>query len=182
MKGIIFNCLEDLIVKKYGDEVMEEIYAEAEFSAEAPPFVGPETYADADLFAMVALLSQKTNLPVDDLVYAFGRYMFPVLADKYPVFLEKVNSPLEFLKSVDGIVHVEVRKLFEEAEPPTIAVESTDHNQAVLRYSSKRKLCRLLEGLLEGVADHFGQKASYQHRQCMKDGACECILDIGFHS
>jgi predicted hydrocarbon binding protein len=181
MKGIIFNLLENLIVDKFGDEILEEIYAAAHFSVDAPPFVGPETYPDSDLFAMVTLLSKKTNLPVDDLVYEFGKYMFPVLADTYPVFLDNVNSPLEFLKSVNDIIHVEVKKLFEGANAPIIKVEDVNHKQAKLRYSSERKLCKLVEGLLDGVADYFGQKISYSHQQCMRDGARECILHIQFY-
>ena len=181
MKGVIFNLLENLIVAKFGDEILEEIYDEAQFSVDAPPFVGSQTYPDSDLFAMVTLLSEKTNLPVDDLVYEFGKYMFPVLADKYPVFLDNVNSPLEFLKSVNDIIHVEVKKLFEEANPPTIKVEEINHNQAKLRYKSERKLCKLVEGLLDGVVDYFGQKISYTHQQCMKDGNHECILHIEFY-
>ncbi len=181
MKGVIFNLLENLIVDKFGDEILEEIYAAAHFSVDAPPFVGPETYPDSDLFAMVTLLSEKTKLPVDDLVYEFGKYMFPILADMYPVFFDNVNSPLEFLKSVNDIIHLEVKKLFEGAKPPIIKVEDVNHKQAKLRYSSERKLCKLLEGFLDGVADYFGQKISYSHQQCMRDGAGECILHIQFY-
>jgi hypothetical protein len=96
MKGVIFNLLENLIVDKFGDEILEEIYAATHFSVDAPPFVGPETYPDSDLFAMVTLLSKKTNLPVDDLVYEFGKYMFPVLSDTYPVFLDKERGRNNF--------------------------------------------------------------------------------------
>jgi hypothetical protein len=52
MKGVIFNLLENLIIKRFGDETMEEIYAESDFSADAPPFVGPETYPDSNLFPL----------------------------------------------------------------------------------------------------------------------------------
>lgn len=180
MKGIIFNFLESLIVEKFGDETMEEIYDEAEFSTDVPPFVGPETYPDADLFAMVALLSKKSGLAVDDLIYAFGRYMFPILADKYPGFLEGIESPVEFLETVNDVIHVEVKKLFEGAMPPMVVIEEAKRDRATLRYSSERKLCRLAEGLLDGVADHFGQRVSYSHRQCMLEGAETCVLDIEF--
>ena len=180
MKGVIFNLLESLIVDKFGDEILEEIYAEAHFSADVPPFGGPESYPDSDWFAMATLLSEKMNLPVDDLVYELGKYMFPVLADRYPVFLDNLRSPLEFLKSVNDVIHVEVDKLFEQSNPPLIKVEDVNHNKARLRYYSERKLCKLVEGLLDGVADYFGQKISYSHQQCMRDGARECILHLQF--
>lgn len=181
MKGIIFNFLENLIIDKFGDEIMEEIYEEAEFSVDAPPFVGPETYPDSDLVAIVALLSEKSNFPIDDLIHEFGKYMFPILAGKYPVFLQDIDSPLELLKNVNDIIHVEVRKLFKEANPPIITIKDINQNKATLHYSSERKLCRLLEGLLDGVAAYFGKKITYSHKQCMKEGFNECILDIEFN-
>lgn len=178
MKGIIINLLEKLIIEKFGDEVMEEIYEQAEFSGGAPPFIGPGTYPDSDLFVIVELLSQKTNLPVDDLVYEFGKYVFPVLAAKYPVFIENVNSSLDFLMTLDNIHDVELKKLYEDATPPTFKIEEIDAGSIKLHYFSQRKLCRLLEGLLEGVANYFREKVSYSHQQCMKDGYEECLLDI----
>jgi predicted hydrocarbon binding protein len=182
VKGIIFNLLESLIIEKFGDEIIEEIYDEAEFSADVPPFVGPETYPDEDLFAMVPLLAQKSGLTVDDLVYAFGKYMFPVLADTYPGFLKGIESPVEFLGTVNDVIHVEVKKLFEGATPPMVVIEEANGDRATLRYSSERQLCRLAEGLLDGVADHFGQRVAYSHRQCMQDGADACVLDIEFRA
>ena len=182
MKGVIFNLLEDMIVAKCGDDTLEEIYAEATFTADAPPFVGPDTYPDADLLAMVELLSRKMDTPVSDLVYGFGRYMFPELAARFPAFLEHLPTPVAFLETVNEVIHVEVKKLFEEATPPVVTIEKTADGRARLLYRSDRQLCRLVEGLLDGVGDHFNQKATYAHRQCMLDGAGECVLDIAFSS
>jgi len=181
MKGVIFNLLESLVIDRFGDAIMEQIYEQAEFSSDVPPFIGPETYPDSDLIAFVSLLSEKLNLPVDDLIYEFGKFMLPVLADKYPVFFQDMESPIEFLKSVNDIIHVEVKKLFDGATPPSITVENVNQNQAEIHYVSKRKLCRLLEGLLEGVAEHFDKNISYHHKQCMKDGFDHCILNIEFN-
>jgi len=36
--------------------------------------------------------------------------MFPALAKKYPVFFQDIESPIEFLKTVNDIIHVEVKK------------------------------------------------------------------------
>jgi len=37
MKGIIFNLLENLVIDKFGDEIMEEIYEEAELLCRCSP-------------------------------------------------------------------------------------------------------------------------------------------------
>ncbi len=180
MKGVVFNILEGLIVEEFGDVIMEEIYSSVQFSGDVLPFVGPESYPDSDLFAMVGYLSDKTSIPVDDLVFEFGKYMLPVFYQNYPVFFENMNSPIEFLKTVNDIIHVEVKKLFEDATPPIIIVEQENEKRVTLKYYSERKLCRLLEGLLEGLALHFNKEVSYTHKECMKTGADQCVYSINF--
>ena len=51
----------------------------------------------------------------------------------------------------------------------------------LLLYKSERKLCDLLEGLIDGVAEHFNEKISYKHVKCMKENDDNCILEIKFN-
>lgn len=180
MKGIVFCTLEDLIIEKFGDSIMEDLYDEIEFLSDAPPFIGPGTYPDSDLFLLVTALSEKTSIPANDLIFEFGKFMFPALINGFPTFIKGFTEPLAFLKTVDGIIHVEVRKLFQDAVPPKLEVEEIDSRSAILHYRSERKLCRLMEGLLVGLASYFGQQIDFEHLQCMKNGAHECILKIQF--
>ncbi len=178
MKGIIFNLLEKYVIENFGDDVMEGIYEKAEFTSDAPPFVGPVTYPDSDLFAILNILTKKTNLSLDNLIYKFGKYVFPTLAVRYPVFFENVNSTLGFLKKVNDIHYIEVMKLYEDATPPTFRIEEINQDNIKFHYNSHRKLCKLVEGLLDGVADYFGEKISYSQQQCLRDGADSCIFNI----
>jgi len=181
MKGIVINILEQMVCEKFGEETMEEVYDKVSFKSDAPPFVGPLTYPDEDILAIVSFLVEKTAIPPDDLLFEFGKYMFPVFYQYYPIFFENVDSPITFLASVNDIIHVEVRKLFQEAMPPSVKIIPVDDNHVTLYYQSERKLCRLLEGLLEGVATHFMRKVTYNQRQCMKNGADQCVYEVTFH-
>ncbi len=180
MKGVVFNILELLIVEKFGDQTLEEIYTDVQFSGDVLPFIGPETYPDSDLFAIVKYLAEKTSIPENDLVFEFGKFMLPVFYKKFPVYFENMLSSIEFLKTVNDMIHVEVKKIFEDATPPVIEVEQLSEKKIILRYSSERKLCRLLEGLIEGLALHFNQKVSYAHKVCMKEGGDQCIYEIRY--
>ena len=180
MKGVVFNILEAFIIETFGDETMEEIYSTVAFSGDTPPFIGPETYPDSDLFAMVTLLAEMKTLDLDDVIFELGEFMFPVFAKKYPIFFENIHSSIEFLKTVNDIIHVEVKKLFEDANPPMVKVKQTNEDSVKLYYYSDRKLCKLLEGLLEGLAFHFGQKVSYEQTICMKDGGDQCVYKINY--
>jgi hypothetical protein len=179
MKGVIFNLLEDFITQGWGEDAYEEILALCPFHGQEP-FVGPKTYPDADLLALVARASEKLGVPVPDAIHAFGRYLFPRLATKYPIFLDGYAHPKPFLKTINDVIHVEVRKLFKDAEPPSITWSDAGPDGLVLRYVSKRRLCDLMGGLLDGAADWFKTPIHYAHKRCMKDGADACELHLTF--
>ena len=52
MKGIIFNLPEEFVVETFGVDAYEEILAASELRT-TDPVVGPGTYPDEDLLALV---------------------------------------------------------------------------------------------------------------------------------
>lgn len=73
-----------------------------------------------------------------------------------------------------------MRKLHPAARPPTFGFDSTQSDQLTLAYRSERRLCGFAEGMILGAARHFGERVYIAHRQCVHDGAEECLLDITF--
>ena len=179
MKGQIFNVFEKLVTEKWSEALLEELYVDANIPEERLPFVGPLTYPDEWLIALVVALSKRTEIPVPDLVRAFGRYAFPHLAKRFPGFVESAPDACTFLRSVDGVIHVEVKKLDREAILPRVVIEDRD-GHIVLRYHSDRKLCSLVEGLLDGVSDWYGEPIGQSHVACMHRGAPECEIELAF--
>lgn len=178
MKGMVFNIFESLVEEKFGDDMLEEIYDQAELSNDVPPFVGPLSYPDSYLFSMIGVLSEKTGLPVNDLVYEFGRYTFPVFVKNFPDLFDNVETCFDFLKDVDNIHEIEVKKIFEEAIPPRIMFTYIDESRATVKYFSERKLCRMFEGLLEELAAYCEESLALTHTECMHNGAPECVYEI----
>ena len=83
MKGVIFNMLEEFTVETFGEETFEDVLDEAELIT-TEPFVGPGTYPDEDLIALVTTLIKKVDMPLPDAVRAFGHWLFPRLAERIP--------------------------------------------------------------------------------------------------
>lgn len=179
MKGIIFNLLEDFISEGWGDDVYEEILAMCPLKTKEP-FIGPATYPDSDLLAIVDKVCEKLGVSVPQAVHAFGKYCLPHLIAKFPVFVQGHEHPKTFLKTIDNVIHVEVRKLFPDAKPPRVTWEDPALNRLVLTYVSERKLCALMTGLLEGVAEHFKTPIQYTHTKCMRNGADVCEFHLTF--
>ena len=181
MKGVVFTLFNELVETQFGLETWDHLLTTVNPASEGIYTAG-ETYPDEELLALVGALSDKTNIPAPDLVRAFGEYMFPKLAENYPVFLENESSLKSFLKTVHDVIHVEVRKLFPEAGLPTIEYEDPAENQLIMLYRSPRKMCHLSEGLINGAAKHFATPTIIGHEICMHKGDDHCRLELTFNA
>ena len=178
MKGIVFNLLGDMVEEKFGLEAWDGLL---DAVGSDGVFVATDTYPDQALLDLVAAASQATGIPAADLVRAFGEYMAPAFAAKYPVFFENQKSLKDFLLTVDQVIHVEVRKLYPDAGVPEFVYNDTDSNKLTMIYKSPRKLCALAEGLIQGSAAWFGETCHIQHDVCMHNGADHCELVLTFN-
>lgn len=165
MKGVIFNIAEKFVETKYGNDALEALYNEANFSTK-DPFIGPLTYPDADMLEMVRAGCKLLKLTPDELLYNLGVFAFSGLAERHPVFLKDIDHPKEFLKTVENVIHIEVKKLYEDADLPTFQYEEPHPNELIITYFSKRKLYSFMSGLIEGVAQHY--KVPIEQKKTMK--------------
>lgn len=178
MKGVVFNIFEDFVSEGWGEEAYESLLDACPLHSDGV-FVGPATYPDADLLALVTLACQRFGVEPPDALRAFGRFMFGQLVEKFPAFVEGHDTK-SFLMSVHDVIHVEVRKLFPEAVTPSFHYEDPGPDALVIHYTSERRLCFLMEGLLAGAAVHFGTALTLEQRGCMHEGAESCHFDLRF--
>jgi len=179
MKGIIFNLLERFIVENLGEDKYEEILSACALKTKEP-FVGPGSYPDEDLMAIVAKTVETMGVTPPEALRAFGRFCLPILAEKFPGFMTPYDHPKEFLMTVDSVIHVEVEKLYPDAQTPSLAYDDPAPDRLVIHYESSRKLCQLMEGLIDGVADYYGSPIEYAQKRCMLDGAPACEFELTF--
>lgn len=179
MKGIIFNLLEDFIVQSWGEDRFERIISGCPLHTKTA-FVGPGTYPDSDLLAIVDRTCAELGMDTPTALRAFGRFAMPKLAARFEVFVRDHRHPKPFLCGLDTVIHVEVRKLFERAEPPRIWFEDPAPTTLILHYHSRRRLCALFEGLLDGTADYFGVPFTHEQTACMSAGAPNCDFRLEF--
>lgn len=176
MKGVVFNILEEMVLEQKGMEAWNDILAQAQESSGV--YTSALSYPDEELFALVAAVSDYLDVPTQSVVKTFGEYMFGALAERYPVFIERCPDLFSFLESIDSVIHVEVNKLYQNPGLPSIRCTQTSDNQLLMYYHSERNLCLLAEGLTFGAARLYGNTVDIQHRQCMHNGADQCVLEV----
>ena len=155
MKGVIFTEFMDLVDNEFGPDVLDRILSEVETET-AGAYTSVGTYDYRDMVKLVVALSESTKVEVDVLLRRFGRYLFARLADDYPELVRSVNSAFDLFKSIEDTIHVEVRKLYSDAELPKFVWESNGSGDLTLEYSSPRPFALVAEGLIQGCIEHYG--------------------------
>lgn len=177
MKGVIFTTFEAFVIDRFGEEFLDELFEASELKTDEA-FVAPGTYPDEDLLSLVANASRMAGLEPATALRAFGRFAFPRLALSLPDLRAEYETPRELLRNVDDIIHVEVRKLWPEAETPRILVLEESEAAMRVRYVSERGLCAVFEGLVAGLGDFFTVSIESEHLECLHDGANACEFEI----
>lgn len=168
MKGIVFSEFLDLVEDKFGADMVDDIIDDSNVpSGGAYTAVG--TYDHQEIVDLVVSLSKHTGISVPDLLKVYGQHLFGQLIAGYPIFLEGVDDVFGFLRTLENHIHVEVRKLYPEAELPKFVMEESDGKMS-MHYQSERPFADLAEGLLNGCIHHFDQQVAFEREDVTDDG------------
>ncbi|GAB3643479.1 heme NO-binding domain-containing protein [Spirosoma arcticum] len=176
MKGIVFTELLEMVENQYGYALVDQLLVESDLPS-GGTYTAIGTYDHAEMSTLVHNLSQKTQLPIPDLLRAYGRYMFNSFTQTYRPLVERSTSAFDLLKSVHHYVHVEVRKLYPDAELPHFSVEQPTPTHLIMHYRSERKLADFAHGLIEGCLTHFNETATITKTDKAGDGSY-VVFDI----
>ena len=180
MKGSIFKHFESFVSDNWGEEFWEGILDEVTLQTQGP-FLGPENYPDADLLAIVGTTIGKLGVPLPDALQLFGRYLFAKLEQDAPEFVPEDMNLLDFLQTIDGVIHVEVKKLSPAAYLPSIRCEPIGEQGMRMHYQSERQFCQLFLGLIQGAAERFGSELDhFEETRCTHRGDEQCTFDFQF--
>lgn len=162
MLGLVFTEFVELVEEKFSPETADAVLTDV-----APPHGGAYTavgyYPHEEMVAMVGALSQRTGVPVPDLVKAFGGHLLQRFEQAHGGMFSKHAGLFDFVASIDGEIHVEVHKLYDQATLPRFKVLSRDSQVMRMLYQSPRAMEQLAQGLLEGAAAHYGEACRISH-------------------
>lgn len=156
MKGVVFAEFVEMVERVYSPEVMDRVLLQvAPASGGAYTSVG--TYPFDEMMALVSGVAAELNVEIPVLLREFGRQLFVQFQRKFPeIFVEAADS-FAFLEQVEGIIHVEVRKLYPDAELPSFEVARQGPDALIMIYHSPRALSDFGAGLMRGCFEHFGE-------------------------
>jgi hypothetical protein len=168
MKGVVFTEFVEFAEERFGLAVADQMIERCSLpSGGAYTAVG--TYDHRELVQMVGQLSTLSGKPVPELLRGFGMHLLKRFASSFPAFFAH-DSVFDFLHRIDDTIHVEVRKLYPDAELPTFVCEQPESHRMVMVYQSHRGMADLAEGLIQGAVAHFRESVRIQRDDLPTDG------------
>jgi hypothetical protein len=170
MKGVVFTGFLDLVEDNFGYLMVDKIIRTSELPS-GGVYTSIGTYPHSEIVQLVVQLSRYTEIPISKLLNLYGQHFFGVLAAQYGHFLTRVTSAFQLLESIHHHIHVEVKKLYPDAELPHFATKRLDENTLEMVYSSERKMSDFAEGLIESCLKHYGETGTIEKTNITEDGS-----------
>ena len=156
MKGIVFTEFLEMVESKFGIEMVNGLLDSSDL-ASGGVYSAVVTYDHKEMVSLVVELGKRSGMPLPDLLKAFGRYLFGTFKTSYASMFESANDGFEFLESIDQEIHVEVLKLYPDAELPSFKTERKKDNVLHMDYHSDRAMGALAHGLIEACGEHYNE-------------------------
>ena len=131
MKGIVFTEFLDLIENKFGLEMVDKIISQSKLESKGS-YTSIGTYSFSEMLQLLHNLELQTGISKDNLLLIYGEYFFNVIKTNYTDLLSSFKDPIEMLASIENHIHVEVKKIYNDAELPTFIVEKKTENSLIM--------------------------------------------------
>ena len=169
MKGIVFTEFLELVEEKFGLEMVDNIITSSTLESEGV-YTAVGTYSFSEMLQLLTHLSENTGISIDNLLLVYAEHFFSVIENSYPGLLATYKDPIEMISSIENHIHVEVRKIYPDAELPTFEVVEKTENSLIMIYTSSRAMHHFGLGLMNKTFAHFNATATIDLQKIKEDG------------
>jgi hypothetical protein len=176
MHGSICCIVKKFVDIHHGDAAWQEILGRSgNVGLQLSP-VGD--YPDAVVISMLEAACELLDCKLHDLLQSIGRFAAPELISFAGSMLHPEWRTFEILANVETLIHRTVRMLNPTAQPANIQAFRLDEQSAQVVYSSRRGLCSLARGILEGLGESYGEELSVHELTCCQQGHPFCTFEV----
>jgi len=169
MKGIIFTEFLELVEDKFGLAMVDKIITQSELDS-GGAYTAVGTYEFTEMLQLISNLSENTDISVDDLLMVYSEHLFAALIKSHPNLVEHYKDPMDLLASIENHIHVEVQKIYPEAQLPTFMLEERTDTKMVMVYKSDKALYMLGKGLMLETFKLFKVPANIEFEKLNEQG------------
>jgi len=169
MKGVIFSEFMSMVEDQWDIATLNSILEDANDPIKGA-YVGVGNYSYQNLVSLVGALNIRSGIPGKELLQIFGKYLFEKLFHRYPYISKDFHSSFELLENIETVIHAEVKKLYQDSQPPKIGCERVSDTVLKMTYSSHRCMAPVAVGLMHGCAEYFHDKFDIKILKSSKNG------------
>ena len=169
MKGIVFTEFLELVEEKFGLEMVDTIISSSDLESKGA-YTAVGTYSFSEMLQLLQHLSEQTGLSIDALLLVYAEHFFEVIKISYPGLIETYKDPIEMLSSIENHIHVEVKKIYPDAELPTFEIVDRTATSLIMIYKSSRAMHHFGLGLMNKTFEHFNATATINLEKIKEDG------------
>lgn len=159
MKGVIFTEFMELVENQFGLEELDALIEESAVPS-GGVYTAVGTYPHTEMVALLMTLSKRKAISTDDLLEQFGQHLFKRFTLLYPELFSHCTHLFDFLVSVENYIHVEVLKLYPDAELPRFETKQINDTTMNMHYYSDKSMGMLAIGLIKGALGYFGRNGN----------------------
>lgn len=142
MKGIIFTEFLAFVEDRHGDDFVDDLIFHAKLPGKGV-YTSVGTYEFSELAKLLSLYCQLTESKAPNTLRLFGEYLVGAFHRKWPDIFASYGGTIELLNQVEDNIHVEVKKLYLDAQLPSFETIEITKNSIVMDYTSCRSLSDL---------------------------------------
>ena len=156
MKGLVFIELLKMADGALGEATVDRVLDTTPLkSGGAYTTVG--YYDCSELILLVDAFSNISGIERPVLERQFGHWVMDSFEAAYPALFAKHDTAFGMLEAIEGDIHVEVRKLYPDAELPSFATLRLSATDLEMTYKSDRPLAHFCYGLIEACLKKYGE-------------------------
>jgi Haem-NO-binding len=155
MKGIVFTEFLEHVEEALGPAMVESVIDACDL-ASGGVYTSVGTYPCEEMGQLIGALAELSGRDPVSILHEFGGRLAETFHKAYPEHF-KVPEFFDFVESVDSHIHVEVKKLYPDAELPRFHTVSREQDRLVIDYVSSRGLENLAFGLFHGCSAIFDE-------------------------
>lgn len=174
MKGIVFTEFLEMVEDRYGLETVDTILKKADLPSNGA-YTAVGTYDFFEMHSLLFNLSEQLDLSVDELMYTFGLYFFSVLTGKHSNIFAMYQSPIDMITSIENHIHMQVRKIYPDAELPTFKIQKKSLDYVEMMYFSERSMSMFAKALIEKTFEYYHSGCEVQLEKLSSDGSKVCF-------
>ncbi len=170
MKGIVFTEFLEMVEKEFGYNMVDDIIEASDLPSNGV-YTAIGTYEFNEMTQLLGNLSSKTKIEIPTLLNTYGKYLFHTFEKNYTAFFEKETDAFNFLESIENYIHVEVKKLYPDAQLPRFETKRISDNSLEMIYSSERKMSDFAEGLIFKTLVYYKTEGDIKKEFLEEDGS-----------